>query len=262
MDPDELARLEEERRFLLRSITDLEREYEAGDVDDDDYQTLMDGYTARAAAVMRTIDDGRAALPAKRRTRPAVVAGWVVGVLALAVLSGWLVARSSGQRVAGQTLTGGQPADEVAIALTEARALLGTDLAGAFDRFRSVTELEPDNAEALTYTAWILVQNTRTTDDAELIQTSLDAALATFERVVTDEPGYADAHCLYAVTAARFLPEPDLDLAAVQGQLCLDSNPPADMLGLVQAFVEGLDAPTDATPTDATPTDTVAATAP
>ena len=61
MDPDELARLEEERRFLLRSITDLEREYEAGDVDDDDYQTLMDGYTARAAAVMRTIDDGRAA---------------------------------------------------------------------------------------------------------------------------------------------------------------------------------------------------------
>jgi hypothetical protein len=64
------------------------------------------------------------------------------------------------------------------------------------------------------------------------------------------------------VTAARFLPEPDLDLAAEQGQLCLDSNPPADMLGLVQAFVEGLDAPTDATPTDATPTDTVAATAP
>ena len=262
MDPDELARLEEERRFLLRSITDLEREFEAGDVDDDDYQTLMDGYTARAAAVMRIIDDGRAALPAKRRTRPAVVAGWVVGVLALAVLSGWLVARSSGQRVAGQTLTGGQPADEVAVALTEARALLGTDLAGAFDRFRRVTELEPDNAEALTYTAWILVQNTRVTEDPELIQTSLDAALDTFERVVTDEPGYADAHCLYAVTAARFLPEPDLEVAAEQGQLCLDSNPPADMLGLVQAFVEGLDASTDSTPADSTPTDTVAATAP
>jgi hypothetical protein len=76
--------------------------------------------------------------------------------------------------------------------------------------------------------------------------------------VVTDEPGYADAHCLYAVTAARFLPEPDLDLAAEQGQLCLDSNPPADMLGLVQAFVEGLDVSATTTPTG----DTVAATAP
>jgi hypothetical protein len=244
MDPDELARLEEERRFLLRSITDLEREYEAGDVDDDDYETLKDGYTARAAGVLRTIDEGRETLPPRRRTRPTIVAGWVLGVLAVAVFAGWLVARSSGQRVDGQPLTGGQPADEVAVALTEARALLGTDLAGAFERFQRVTELEPDNAEARTYTAWILVQNTRATDDEALIATSLDAALATFERVVTIDPGYADAHCLYAVTAARFLPEPDLELATVQGRLCLDSNPPADMLGLVQAFVEGLGDPT------------------
>ena len=73
------------------------------------------------------------------------------------------------------------------------------------------------------------------------------------ERVVTDEPGYADAHCLYAVTAARFLPEPDLELAAEEGQLCLESNPPADMLGLVQAFVEGLDAPTAETVADTAP---------
>ena len=241
MNPDELARLEEERRFLLRSITDLEREYEAGDVDDVDFVTLKDGYTARAATVLRSIDDGRAALPAARRATPVAVAGWVVGVLAVAVLAGWLVARSSGQRVEGQTITGGQPADEVALALTEARALLGSDLAGAFDRFQRVTELEPDNAEARTYTAWILVQNSRLTDDAALIETSLDAALATFERVVTIEPGYADAHCLYAVTAARFLQEPDIELARAQGQLCLDNDPPADMLGLVQDFVDDLD---------------------
>lgn len=240
MDPDELARREEERRFLLRSITDLELEYEAGDVDDDDYVALKDGYTARAASVMRSISDGRAALPAKRRVKPMVTVGSIVGVLAVAVLAGWLVARSSGQRVEGQTMTGGQPADEVALALTEGRALLGSDLAGAFERFQRVTEIDPDNSEARTYTAWILVQNSRLTDDPALIETSLDAALATFERVVTLEPGYADAHCLYAVTAARFLSEPDIELARVQGQLCLDSNPPADMVGLVQSFVEGL----------------------
>ena len=50
---DRLAELEEERRFLLRSLDDLEREHEAGDVDDRDYETLQDGYTVRAAAVLR-----------------------------------------------------------------------------------------------------------------------------------------------------------------------------------------------------------------
>ena len=43
---DRLAALEEERRFLLRSLTDLEREHDAGDVDDLDYETLKDGSTA------------------------------------------------------------------------------------------------------------------------------------------------------------------------------------------------------------------------
>ncbi len=46
---DRLAELEEERRYLLRSLKDLERERAAGDVDDDDYDTLKDGYTVRAA---------------------------------------------------------------------------------------------------------------------------------------------------------------------------------------------------------------------
>ena len=55
INPDTLAELEEERRFLLRSLTDLERELEAGDVDRADYEVLRDGYTARAATVMRAM---------------------------------------------------------------------------------------------------------------------------------------------------------------------------------------------------------------
>jgi len=45
MNPDELARLEEERSFLLSSLRDLEREREAGDIDDLDYAALHNGYT-------------------------------------------------------------------------------------------------------------------------------------------------------------------------------------------------------------------------
>ena len=37
---DELAHLEEERRFLLRSLDDLEREHAAGDVDAADYAAV------------------------------------------------------------------------------------------------------------------------------------------------------------------------------------------------------------------------------
>jgi hypothetical protein len=43
VNPDELALLEEERRFLLRSIDDLDREQAAGDVDDADYAAVRDG---------------------------------------------------------------------------------------------------------------------------------------------------------------------------------------------------------------------------
>ena len=242
IDPDELARLEEERRFLLRSIDDLDREHAAGDVDPADYQSLRDGYVARAAAVLRTIEHGRSALPPKRKMRPAVIGAWVAGTLVVGAVGGWAVARYSGQREDGQTMTGGLPADEVAVALTEARALMARgDYSGAFERFQRVSEIDPDNAEARTYTAWILVLNSASTTDTELRTASLDAALVAFAGVVSDEPGYADAHCLYAVTAGRFLDEPDVELARTQGELCLASNPPADIEGLVQSFLDGLD---------------------
>ena len=62
LDPDALAALEEERDFLLRSLEDLEREHAAGDVDDSDFEELKDDYTARAAAVIRAIEDRTAAV--------------------------------------------------------------------------------------------------------------------------------------------------------------------------------------------------------
>ncbi|MBV8387921.1 MAG: hypothetical protein JO155_14100, partial [Acidimicrobiia bacterium] len=40
IDVDALADLEEQRRFLVQSLKDLDREREAGDIDDDDYRTL------------------------------------------------------------------------------------------------------------------------------------------------------------------------------------------------------------------------------
>src|SRR5919198_2504428 len=105
-DPDALASLESERDFLLRSIADLETERDAGNLDEERYRALKDGYTARAAAVLRSIEEGRDAAPAappvpkKRKllTGGAVVAFVVVAALALAA--------ASGKRHDGQTITG------------------------------------------------------------------------------------------------------------------------------------------------------------
>ena len=69
LDPDALAALVEERDFLLRSLDDLEREHDAGDVDDHDYETLKDDYTARAARAIRAIESHRARTRAARRPR-------------------------------------------------------------------------------------------------------------------------------------------------------------------------------------------------
>jgi hypothetical protein len=63
----DLAALGEERDFLLRSLRDLEAEHDAQDIDDVDYETLRDDYTARTALVLRALE--RAKQPASRPGR-------------------------------------------------------------------------------------------------------------------------------------------------------------------------------------------------
>ncbi|MEP7203711.1 MAG: hypothetical protein ABI894_13940 [Ilumatobacteraceae bacterium] len=231
MNPDQLAELEEQRRFLLKSITDLDREHRFGDVDDRDFETLRDGYTARAASVLRAIEDGHAQSPARRPRRPKVVVAWVVGTLIVASLAGWLVAHTSGQRLAGQAITGGLPGDEVALKLAEARQLLGVDPQQAIIRYQQVRELDPNNAEALTYMGWLIAQS----------GTSAAPSGAEFLRgAITLDPTYADPHCFLAITSADMLDPPDIDTARVEAQACLDNNPPSQMIGLIQGFIDRL----------------------
>jgi hypothetical protein len=238
VNPDQLAELEEERRFLLRSITDLDREHLYGDVDDNDYQTLRDGYTARAAPVLRAIDDGHVGTSPPRRRRPKVFVAWIVGTLLVACVAGWLVARTSGQRLPGQAITGGLPGDEVAQKLAEARQLLGVNPQQAIIRYQQVRELDPNNAEALTYMGWLIAQS----------GTSTAAAGAEFLRgAIKIDPTYADPHCFLAITSADFLQPPDLDTARSEARACLDNNPPAQMVQLVQSFINRLDANTTTT---------------
>lgn len=248
LGPDRLAELEEERRFLLASLRDLEREREAGDVDDDDYATLREGYTVRASEVLRAIERGRAALPPRPPTNWWRIAGWTFVVLAVAVTSGLLLARFSGQRLPGQEITGGIPGGEVPGLLVQARAaMFAGDIVGAQRLYGQVLEVRPEHPEALAYNGWLLALLSQGAGE-ELAPLALETAKDSLRRSTEAAPEYADPFCFLAIIAANF--EGDADAAMGFVETCLANDPPADMRVLVQEFVLDLGSSTDGSSTE------------
>lgn len=184
--------LEEQRDFLLRSLEDLERERDAGDVDLHDYETLKDDYTARAAAVLRAIEAGRPrAVPVARSSwrRTALVG---LGLLAFSVVAGALLAQALGRRDSGEVITGGIT-QSVAEKLNEANRRAGAgELRAAIELYDEVLEEEPANAEALAYKGWL---QTLSGDGEEGLSTLLAAATA--------NPSYPDVHAFLAIVFFR-----------------------------------------------------------
>jgi tetratricopeptide (TPR) repeat protein len=250
VNPDRLAELEEERRFLLRSIRDLEQEHSVGDIDAVDLTTLRDGYVARTAAVLRELEDGRRALRVLPRRPWYHTAGIVAVTLGVAVALGLFVAGSAGQRLPGQTLTGGQKADEVALLLAEGNRLLGTDTAAAADAYDRVLAIEPNNAEAATYRAYLLAIDGRVADDQAAVRAGIEGLRA----AATLDATYGDPHCLLAVAGGSFLDPPDEELVVTEGAKCLDLNPPRDMLGQIQALIARFDGSAPTSVPDDVPT--------
>jgi tetratricopeptide (TPR) repeat protein len=187
LSPDALAALEDQRDFLLRSLEDLEREHDAGDVDDHDYASLKDDYTARAARTIRAIEAHRARTAAVRapRSLPRTLAT-IAGVVAFAVLAGVLVARFSGRREAGDALTGDirestrTQLDNAGLALQQERY---DDAIAIYDE---VLADQPDNVEAMAYKG-----------RAQIGIGDMDGVLTLIEAAEVD-PDYPDTHYFLA----------------------------------------------------------------
>jgi tetratricopeptide (TPR) repeat protein len=191
LDPDELALLEEERDHLLSSLEDLEREHDAGDLDDDDYRTLRDDYTVRASEVLAAIEDRRALVEARRtRTggRGRTVAT-VVGVVALAAVAGVLVATNSGQR-GGGVISGAVDTQRARLATCQQASF--QDPEAGVECYDEILADAPDNVEALTYRGWAQIRLDEVAEGA-----------ADLERAVQIDPDYADARVFRAVVAKR-----------------------------------------------------------
>ncbi|CAN5809186.1 hypothetical protein BH24ACT6_BH24ACT6_01440 [soil metagenome] len=240
VEPDTLAELEEQRRVLMRSLRDLDLEREAGDVDDDDYETLRDDYTVRAADVLRAIDDQKVStrgLPRRSLRSLALIAAVV---LVAAVGAGLLVARSSGQRLPGQVATGGiTGADEVPAILVDARTALGAgDLRRAADQYGSVLAVEPNHPEALAYVGWLTALAANETE-GQLRAEGLARGKERLRQSIAADSDYADPHCFLAVIAAQW--EDDQAGARREGRRCVALDPPTQMRALVAEYVDGVD---------------------
>lgn len=214
----------DQREFLLRSIEDLEREHDAGDLDDDDYRLLRDDYTARAAAALRAERrDARRGGP--RRTGLVVLAG----VVAFAIVAGVLVAQASGRRDPGDTATG-DIAQSTTQKLNEAQGCFaGGDAECALGLYDEILAEDPSNAEALTYKGWALYT---LEDDA---QGALDLLVEAAER----HPEYPDVHAFLAVVFFRLGLVGPADAALDQVE---ELDPRPDLL----RQIEGLRAEVDA----------------
>ena len=201
---------------------------------------------ARAAAAIRDIESIAAPKQSRRiGWRPIA---WGVLVVAVAVGAGVVVARNTGERSPGMTMTGPVDDGSVSSLLVQARSMGMSDMAGTLDLYSRVLAIEPDNVEALTYFGWYTVLSATQQSDADQGSQMLQSGMVLLRQATVTDDTYPDAHCFLGIAFFRFLD--DAEAAKPEIDACLAANPPAQ----VKTMVEGLAAQIDsATPTTTTP---------
>ncbi|MFZ9776373.1 MAG: cytochrome c-type biogenesis protein CcmH [Ilumatobacteraceae bacterium] len=171
--------------------------------------------------------------PSRRRS-------WMVGVgvaIVVGVGGGVLVARQAGQRLPLQTATGGIE-DSTASLLAQARLAGGADVTSAIELYGRVLETDPDNVEALTYRAWLIMLSARQFDES-LRNQAYASTITALGRAIELDPGYPDAMCFLGIVVFR----DGGDAASAKEFIdrCLDREPPAEVRGLVEALKKEVD---------------------
>jgi tetratricopeptide (TPR) repeat protein len=219
--------LEEERDFLLASLRDLERERDAGELSERDYQALHADYTARAAVVLKALDrparPGRSERPAPVRTqRPLII---TLGVIVLiAAMAGGAVLVFSGQRETGAPMTGSLP--ETPSGRMQQALQLEADgkAAEALKIYDELIKADPRHVQALAYRGWLLKR-------AGLP----DQALASLDQAIAIDPRFPDAHFFRGMVLYQDRNDPAG--AVTEFRLFMSNNPPQEMVPLVEGVL-------------------------
>ena len=239
---ENIESLVDQRKFLLQSLRDLDDEFKAGDLDLDDYNSLRSDYVARTAQVIKEIESPEPTsstsdtIQSAGRFRQTIIT--LLVVLIVATGAGWLVARQSGQRLSGQSLSGGIE-DSTASLLSRARATNFVDPQAAIELYSQVLGLDPDNVEALTYRAWLLALIARGAGN-EIKQLAFLSASGDLERAIKLDANYPDAHCFLGII--RFRLAGDAVGSREQLTICESQNPPAEVKSFVESIIAEVDA--------------------
>lgn len=236
------ADLEDQRRFLLDSLLDLELQRDAGEISKADYESLRDDYTVRAADILRAIraidsppppppppPPPKEPLPlvlqpslakAKARPRRAVTVTVSAVMVAIALASVLLLASTR-----NDTSTNANPQTPTE-RLAFAHQLEGEGKAvDALRQYDAVLKLEPNNVEALAYRGWLL----KLAGLVDLAQTALDRAVAI-------DPSFPDTRFFRGMLF--FQDRNDPASAIPEFEAYLASKPPAGTEAAVQGVLD------------------------
>lgn len=234
MNPDELAELEEQRVFLVRSLDDLDRELGVGDIDAVDAATLRDDYTHRLAEVQRAIESGKAAIlhrgPPRRRGRAVAV---VLGVALLAGGAGVAVANTAGSRKPGDTATGNIRENSNNKLASAAGLQDEGKFLDAIKVYDELIEQDPKNAEALAERGFVLLRISMGRTEPDLVATGRDF----IERALALEPDNP-RWLFYRAAGLQFAGDATGASAAFDAALAADPPPDlrADILAVRQSL--------------------------
>lgn len=156
--------------------------------------------------------------PGRNRLGLAVTAA-VIAVAAVA--AGVLVARYSGSRGAGDSITGEIRRTSRELLFEAQQTAASGDLEAAVAVYDEVLELQPSNVEALTYRGWLTARSG-----------DLDRAAAYLEEAIATDPQYPDAHLFRSIVA---LDQGEVERAAAELAVFDDSDPSAFARSLIES---------------------------
>lgn len=208
------------REFLERSLTDLDREYAAGDLERVDYERLRADYERRLRG------EGPPPRPPARRSLVLLSVAFVVLV---AVAAGVLVARAAGRREDGRSITGGDSVPSastpatIPAELARCRPLEGGE---AIDCYTAYTEANPDDPDGFMEFGLFAVNAGLAAQRTEL----LNAGESFLRRALDIDPGHLPARTYLAVLLER---TDRAEEAAAECERLAAADVPAELTQLV-----------------------------
>jgi hypothetical protein len=246
--------LEAERNFLLDSITDLDREHAAGDIDDVDYQSLRSDYVRRAATSLRAIEAFDSS-ESNGANRPLAASSWqrtrrylgrarvrkVLGVGSIVCLLagiGLYAAHLAGVRLPGQSATGSVTLPQAAVIAQDLSEAALEANAGATQSavvlYDAVLAKLPDQQVALTYGGWLTRLSGLDAHDQAAVRAG-DLEIAKAARL---HPSYADGEGLDGV--ALYDDDHDVTASAAAFSRFASDKPSQDLVTAVTSVAKAV----------------------